>query len=428
MLTRIQAKTLAIATGLLVSTAGVAHAQDCGPLVDLLVKKGIVSDQEGEELKTELTKSFVANSSAGKLNLSSSLSEFKLSGDVRIRHQEEVQAVQGSENLSNERTRERFRFRFNGDAKLQGGWGAGFALETGQASDSGNQTFDNGGDDYSIFLARAYVSYAPTNDLYFTAGKFVNPLYTTDLVWDADINPQGFGETWQINDSFKLVAMQGIMKDNAETAWGASGRDAWQFSQQLVYTTKFDANTVLTLAPGFMTYNQSTLSGLTNETPWNGTTRYLEVFTLPGDVKISGINGEGTSLKVYWDYAHNFAASDRVHKAYAAASTFSNDADAWLVGVGYNFGAGKTKGDWGVKLDYREIGIGSIDPNTSDSDFGFGHLNQRGFKFGAVYNVTDYATLGATYFYTFDKQGTLKTSVSNLDHSQILQLDLVVKF
>jgi len=31
---------------------------------------------------------------------------------------------------------------------------AGFALESGQPSDSGNQTFENGFDDYNIFIAR----------------------------------------------------------------------------------------------------------------------------------------------------------------------------------------------------------------------------------------------------------------------------------
>ena len=97
------------------------QAQDSGPLLDLLVQKGIINDQEAEDLRAELVRDFAANTSAGKLNMSSSQVEFKLSGDLRLRHQEETQAPEtasGSNTVSNERRRERFRFRLNGDVQL----------------------------------------------------------------------------------------------------------------------------------------------------------------------------------------------------------------------------------------------------------------------------------------------------------------------
>jgi polyhydroxyalkanoate synthesis regulator phasin len=436
MLTRFSTKSLAILGGLFLAT-GALFAQDNAPLIDLLVKKGIVNDQEAEELKAELVKSYVANTSAGKLNMSSALSEFKISGDVRLRHQIESKSNETSDTVSNERTRERFRFRLNGDALLQKGWGAGFALETASAADSGNQTFENGADDYSIYLARAYISYKPNLNWSFFGGKFKNPLYTTDMVWDADINPQGFNENYTAflggksgKDTLEVRVMQSIMDDNNESAFGPSGRDAWLFAQQLVYTGYFGKNNLnsFIIAPGFSAYSDSVLSGLTNETPFNGSTRYYKVLHFPGEVNFANIAGEGSSFKTYWDYAYNTEANDRVHKAYGIASQFSSDPTAWLVGVGYAQGAGKMQGDWSLKLDYRTLGIGSVDPNTSDSDFGFGNLNQRGFKFAGSYNLTDFANLNISYFYTTDKQGSLNNAVAALDRSQILQIDLVVKF
>ena len=134
---------MAIIAGLSLTT-GALLAQDSGPLIDLLVKKGVVTDQEAEDLRVELQKDFAVNSSAGKLNLSSSLVEFKLSGDLRMRYEANSQTpelVTGGAAVSNETSRQRYRFRFNGDMILQKGWTAGFALETAQASDSGNQTF-----------------------------------------------------------------------------------------------------------------------------------------------------------------------------------------------------------------------------------------------------------------------------------------------
>ncbi|MFT3831308.1 MAG: putative porin [Opitutaceae bacterium] len=421
---------LAVVGGIALTSA-TAVAQDSGPLIDLLVKKGLINDQEAEELRTDLTKDFAANTAAGKLNLATHLTEFKIGGDVRLRHQYQETQAQNT-GVTTDRTRERFRLRLNGDFQMQKGWSAGFALETASAADSGNQTLENGGDDYGIYLARAYVAWQPRNDLKFVGGKFRNPLYTTDLVWDGDINPQGLSESYTVSlggkDSIEFRALQSIMDDNNEATTGRLGNDAWLFAQQAVFTKYFGA-TKLIAAPGYMAYSTSNMSGLTNETPFNGDTIGLSIGTFAGELEFANVGGEGNSVKLYWDSAYNFEAGTRVHKAYGLSSaTWNKDPLAWLVGVGYNHGSGKLAGDWGVKLDYRRIGIGSIDPNLSDSDFAFGNLNQSGFKASASYNLVDFCSLNVTYFLTSDIRDTLKHTVAGLDKSNILQVDLVTKF
>lgn len=425
-------KWLAVAGGLTLGTA--AYAQDSGALIDLLTRKGIINDQEAEDLRGELSKEFALNTSAGKLNLASHLVEFKLSGDVRLRHQIETQAPAlstGGNAVSNERTRERFRFRFNGDAKLQKGWSAGFALETAQSADSGNETFSNGNSDYGIYLARAYVGYE-YGALSVLGGKFKNPIYATDLRWDSDINPQGLGWNYKHaltgKDTLEFRALQSIMGDNNESTFGPGGRDAWLFEQQVVYT-KYTGLNSLILAPGFSLYNQSTLtlSGA-NETAFSGSTRGLALVTFAGEYNVANIAGEGTSLKVYWDSSYNLEADRRVYRVYNISKSFDSDPLAWLVGVGYQFGTGKLQGDYSIRADYREIGLGSVDVNTNDSDFAFGRVNQRGGKAAFSYNVTDFASANVTYLYTKRIQDKITNAVANLDHSQLLQLDLVVKF
>lgn len=431
-----QLKSKLLATAAALFAASVAFAQDSGALIDLLVRKGVLNDQEAEELRAELVKDFTANTAAGKLSLGSHLTEFKLGGDIRLRHQVETQAPQNGV-VSNERTRERFRFRFNGDMKMQKGWGAGFALETAPAADSGNQTFENGNNDYNAYLARAYVSWQPNRNWLFVGGKQKNPFYTSDMVWDGDINPQGASEVYTSfigsKDTFEVRASQLIMDDNNEAGVGRGSRDAWLFAQQAVYTHWFGKDSIgnvvnsFVIAPGFMIYNDSTLSGFDNETAFNGSTDGLAVVTIPGEVNWKHINGEGTSLKLYWDFAYNLEAERRVRSVYGLPAA-EKDATAWLIGVGYASGSSKVQGTYAFKLDYRSIGIGAIDPNLSDSDFAFGRSNQEGFKLSASYNLTDWANLGATYFHTSDKRDTLTHAVANLDHSQILQIDLLVKF
>ena len=433
-------KWFALLAGALLACS--AFAQDSGPLLDLLVKKGIVTDQEAENLRAELSRDFANNTSAGKLNLSSSLTEAKLSGDVRIRHQYETQApsvASGSPTVTNERTRERFRFRFNGDFALQKGWTTGFALETGQAADSGNQTFGGANDDYSIWLARAYVGWQPNRNWAVVLGTQQNPIYATDLRWDADINPQAASEVYKMfltgKDTFEVRAMQNVMEDRNERVAGPGGRDAWLFEQQAVYTHWFGKDGIgnvvnsLVLAPGFAKYNASGIDTATNENPFNGTTRWLSLATFAGEVNWAGVAGEGTAVKLYWDSSYNLESENRVAKGYGLSLTrWQDDPFAWLIGVGYAKGTGKVQGDYSLRLDYREVGLGAVDPNTSDSDFGFGKLSQRGAKAAFSYNLTDFVNLNATYFYTTAMQDNLTHALANIDHSQLLQLDLVVKF
>ncbi|MDB6128128.1 MAG: hypothetical protein JWM35_2024, partial [Verrucomicrobia bacterium] len=337
--------------GAAILAAAPAFAQDSGPLIDMLVKKGIVTDQEAEELRADLVKDFVNNSSAGKLNLSSSLTEFKLSGDLRMRYEYNAQVPElatGAAPLSNETSRQRFRFRFNGDVILQKGWTAGFAFESGQASDSANQSFTGAADDYGLFLARAYIGWQPNANWSFVLGKQKNPFYTTDLRWDADINPQGAYENYKafigIKDTFEIRAMQHALFDNSESTAGPAGRDTWVFEQQAVYTHWFAPDNLSSaiIALGYTANNQSTMTGLLNSAAFNGSNRAQDYGTFAGEVNWANVHGEGTAFKVYWDSSYNFTAGTRAYRVYGLnPAQFSKGASAWLAGIGYGYGTGK---------------------------------------------------------------------------------------
>ena len=59
---------LLIMVASLIAGAITARAQDAGALLDLLVKKRLITDQEAEEVRGELVKD-VASTAAGKLTL-----------------------------------------------------------------------------------------------------------------------------------------------------------------------------------------------------------------------------------------------------------------------------------------------------------------------------------------------------------------------
>jgi len=281
----------------LIAAALPVQAQDAGALVDVLIKKGVLTDQEGEEVRADMTRDF-ATTSAGKINLSSSITELKLYGDFRLRYQyDDRQSQVAAPNRVDQRSRWRYRLRLGADAALGEHWFAGFQLQSGQNADSGNQTFSNGFDNDPLFISKAFFGWK--NDwASVVIGKQKNPFYTTDLVWDNDINPAGVTETiafhkligrglagptgglskdgtttadapevysdssWELS----LVAGQLFYQDNNEFSFDSDlGTDGYLFVEQLIATYKFNKDVSITIAPAYMTFTASDLTGLRGE-------------------------------------------------------------------------------------------------------------------------------------------------------------------
>ena len=206
---------LALATTLSLGAGSAALAQsDCNALIDALVHKKVLTAQEGENVRADLIKEN-ASTNAGKLNLSSSITELKLYGDIRLREQmdnydPQVEPPQstvpgstatGKPQHGSQQSRLRFRLRVGADVKLGENFFGGFGLQTNNASDSANQTFGGAFQNYNIYIDRAFVGWK--NDwLMMEGGKFSNPFYVTDLVWDPDVNPDGFAESISFHQLF----------------------------------------------------------------------------------------------------------------------------------------------------------------------------------------------------------------------------------
>ena len=97
-----------------------ARAQDAGALLDLLVKKKIITDQEAEEVRGELTRE-ATTTAAGKWKISAPVTEIELYGDARMRY--EVRTAQAGlperitpagENTQRNRARYRLRLGLRG--------------------------------------------------------------------------------------------------------------------------------------------------------------------------------------------------------------------------------------------------------------------------------------------------------------------------
>jgi hypothetical protein len=472
-MTKIPMLKYAAALALAGATVGSNASAEDSALIDILQRKGVLSEKEAESVRAELSRS---HDSASKIKLNSSISELKLYGDLRVRYQYDSKDAQllpsqgGGSNVS-QQSRWRFRLRLNADFKLGEHVFGGVELQTNADSDSPNQSYENGFDDYSIFISKAYMGWSPTDWLTVTGGKFSNPFYTTELVWDPDINPTGAAEViafhklaageptvagyskdgktmkevvapelpWELS----LVAGQFIFDNNSEFNGPDydSSTDAYLFQTQLIGSYKFNG-TKVTIAPGWLTYINGTLEGVANSNPFNdnafvsGATRNLNLLLAPGDIsfKLGSLK-----TKIYWDFSYNIDGDARVQNIYRLANNVGNpqhtteDDFAYL--IGFQVGENKKGGDWSFLANWRQTGLGAVDPNLNDSDFGLGELNTRGVEASISYNFTDFAIGTVTYSYAWNLRDSLTggevtggNAIGDSNDAQLLQVDLNVKF
>lgn len=118
------------------------------------------------------------------------------SGDFRLR---EDAFIGGPSDRSLQQNLQNYRLRFNVDIQLSDEFSGGFTLASGNINDptSTNQTLTGFYARKPISLDRVFIQYRPKyfKPLTLVAGKFTYPWYNTELTWDKDLNPEGFGQT-----------------------------------------------------------------------------------------------------------------------------------------------------------------------------------------------------------------------------------------
>jgi len=107
-----------------------AHAQSSDPLLDLMIKKGIVTQDEAQKVQAELdagkTNSMAFASSKWKIN--SGIKDIELYGDFRVRFEDRAVNVPGNARLELQRYRYAVRLGLRGN--LQDDFYYGLRVET----------------------------------------------------------------------------------------------------------------------------------------------------------------------------------------------------------------------------------------------------------------------------------------------------------
>lgn len=196
----------------------------------------------------------------------------KFSGDFRVRHETTTKQEPGAlPDIRDPRNREVVRFRFGMNKKINGLFNFGARLATGSPDDP-NTTDITVGDfanDLTISLDRAYMELAYKN-LFLTGGKFANPFRTTEMVWDGDVNPQGFGASYTLAGSPtvipKLTGVYYVIDEQTNRD------DSYMLGGQLQFAINASDNLSLTLAGAYYDY---TIKSLVNANAGDIGSNYL---------------------------------------------------------------------------------------------------------------------------------------------------------
>lgn len=429
------------------------------PLLDLLIQKGYISEAEATKVRAEAVSNQTNNTSLAKTKWAVGVKKAELFGDVRLRYENRTAWAPNGSRFEFDRLRYAarvglradvfsdfyFGLRFETASNPKSSW-VDFATSSSGVPFSGPWGKSSGG----IGVGQLYIGYKPKPWADIILGKLPNPLYTTPMLWDPDINPEGGSERFNFKlgqaEVFANFA-QFFYEDVNPTRSTAllvptlpSGSDrpapwlfAWQIGANYHINDDIAAKAAATLYnytgtggkalagsavlnPGFngpfvgegatnFVGSSGFPNGLNNGFAFNQTgINDLLVLDVPFELnfKLSDYRA-----RFFGDFAINLDGADRARAAVAGAADNpgmkltlplqKNDNKAYQVGFAVANGdnintvnnSNNHRGGWETRLYWQHVEQYALDANLMDSDFFEGRGNMEGIYVAAAYSVTD---------------------------------------
>ncbi len=453
-----------LAGSMLMGFGANAMADSTTDIVNALVAKGVLTEEEGALLTKGRTDEAAGQAKAlkkaSKLKISDAIDSAELYGDIRVRHEYRSatnQAVGSAAPVEKDRNRDRYKITL-GVKTESGDWYSDLAFAMGQEGRSDNATFggSKGVDNIvilngqqkkeALFVKRAMVGYKATDWLALEAGRIANPLYTTEMVWDKDLTLDGGAAKLNFNRNDTKFFLTGAWfqyrGDDIQLSAGANASTNNVVVGQAGFETPITEQLKGKAAISYYQYGARNTDGLFVPTLKTATsmatasvigTNNLQILEVPAELTYK--YNDSIGVKLYGDYVINLDADARALAA-NNGGVANGDDTAWLLGLEVKSQAGKkeAKGDWNAKVWYQETGVYALDPNAVDSDFFDSKINVKGTVFKAQYAASANTFVNFAYGHGSRYNGNVGvTGVSgdtsyNFTSFDLLQLDLTYKF
>ncbi len=362
-------------------------------------------------------------------------------------------------NVDQDRQRWRLRARFGIEADLGNGFSAGIRLATGennsptttnQSLGAANNAQGGNFSKYAIWLDRGFLKYEfggqPNKNLAITLGRFDNPFFSTEIIWDDDIGFDGAGlqARYEVlrgvtpfiaggafpvfNTEFNYATNQPAKFDSSDkwlyagqfgvdwkvapkvqfrvgTAYYDFQKVEGRLSDPFVPLTASDAGNTDASRPSFA-QKGNTYRPIRNITPTIdndfGTSRQFQYFGLASKFRDLAITAkldinywEPVQISLFGEYVKNLAfdrdainavaVNNRGPNGIAGLGSFDGGDTAWIVGLRVGKLQLEKAWDWNVGVTYRHVESDAVIDGFADSDFGGGGTNVEGYTlFGAL--------------------------------------------
>lgn len=463
-----------------------------------------------EELKQEVMETAKAENWAAPNRFPEWVNRIKFDGDLRVREEFDLmdssndpfvinyqdlnsgapynvgladtnQVLPPLVNTTEDRNLMRLRARLGMAAQINDDMTVNLRLATGNTVNpvSTNQTLGNNFNRLTFQLERAFITYKPVDGLSLYAGRMPSIFRTSELVWDEDLNFDGFGATYQEKSgvvrpfvSVGAYSVQNTAFDFPSTrSVKSSSRDRWLLALQVGEDTKIADDVSLSAAaayyhftnmrgepssscfaptaefacdsddsrPAFMQYG-NTLFGLRNLELDNADDPQFQYFGLASRFRIASVNTRldwtmPNQMHLLWDfeYAYNFGFDKSEIRRLgpvnnygytsdaSAASPYEGGNKAWLTQLQVGHLDVAEYGKWQMRGGYRRLESDALVDAYTDSDFHLGGTNAKGFFLAGALGFTHNAWVSAQYFGA--------TEVSGQSFAvDVLQFDLHARF
>ncbi len=474
-----------------------------------------IRNQMRDEIRQDVLEQAKAENWAAPNSVPEWTKKFRVFGDVRARY-ESMHYPEGSDNTGSfpdfnaintgapfdiagnvfspqlnadqDRERLRFRVRVGAEVSLVDGFTAGLRIATGSDNSpvSTNQTLGGSGNfsKYAIWLDRGYLKYETgigDGRLALSLGRFDNPFFSSEVMWDDDIGFDG-------------IAMQGSYNLNRVTPFFSAGAfpvyntnlnyatnqpakfesyDKWLYGIQAGLDWKVRKDLDLKLAIAY--YDFDSIEGVLSDpyTPLSasdagntdasrpafaqkgntyrairniipsalnnyGTLYQYQYFGLATPFRVVALTGkldynkfEPIQISLSGEVIKNLAfkksdlepiaINNRGVVSRSGLAPFEGGDMAWIAGLKVGHTAMQKRWDWNFGVNYRYVESDAVVDGFTDSDFGGGGTNLKGFTIFGNLAVSPNVWLGVRWMSADEIAGPpLKID--------ILQFDVSAKF
>ena len=453
----------------------------------------IVKKQIRDELRADIAQQAKDEKWASAVKVPDWVTKFRVKGDIRLRYEgnyfpsgndntgafPNFNAINSGApfdvsgtvfspqlNVDEDRSRYRFRARVAGEIDMGDGFTAGLRIATGESSSpvSPNQSFGAGTGQfskYAIWLDRAFIKYEGAGEkthVTATGGRFDNPFFASDLIYDDDLGFDGLAVNMKAKDGnvkpfvtagafpifntdFNFSSNQPSKFDSTDkylygAQLGADAKvndrlniklaaayyvfDGVQGEQSTPFTplTANDAGDTDGTRPSFAqkgnTYiplrriipNANNNFGTSNQFQYFGLGTKFEPVAVTAKLEYNGF--EPTQIVVSGEYIRNTAfdrtrlntlgVNNRAPRGVAGLpGAYAGGDTAWTFGVRAGAAALQKRGDWQAGFFYKHIESDAVVDGFTDSDFGLGGTNLKGYALWGTWAVSKNTAFGVRW-------------------------------